>query len=94
MRTFTDVVATLTGHRRRQGLPQIHLASRMGCRQPFVSELETGRSVPSIAMLYTWAAALEVEIAIVLIDAKTGQPLKQPSAIVPARFSPADYAAG
>jgi transcriptional regulator with XRE-family HTH domain len=60
-----DAVAAAVGAsvrkaRRRSGLSTRELAQRAGMSQPFLSNIENGRSTPSVATLYKLASALGV----------------------------------
>lgn len=48
------------------GVSMRALATRSGVSQPFLSEVERGQSIPSIATLYRIAAALEISPAVLL----------------------------
>jgi transcriptional regulator with XRE-family HTH domain len=54
------VGAAISSARRRAGLAVGELAVKAGMSQPFLSNLEAGRSLPSITTLYRLAAALGV----------------------------------
>lgn len=54
------VGAAIASARRRAGLAVGELAAKAGMSQPFLSNLEAGRSLPSITTLYRLAAALGV----------------------------------
>lgn len=70
----TDPVARAIGAavrraRARAGLSTRELAHKAGVSQPFVSTLENGLSMPSVATLYKLAAALDVSAHELLPDA-------------------------
>ena len=54
------IAATVRAQRLAAGLSMRALASRAGMSQPFLSNLENSRAMPSIATLYKIAAALGV----------------------------------
>lgn len=47
--------------RKAAGLTQSDLATRLRTTQEYVSRVERGNATPSVANLYEWAKALEVE---------------------------------
>lgn len=48
--------------RERAGLKQAQLAERVGCRQGTISDLETGRAKPSLALAFQVARTLNVSV--------------------------------
>ncbi len=55
----TTLGAVLRRHRKERGLTLQQLADRCGLSQPFLSQLENGRAMPSLLALHQVAAALE-----------------------------------
>jgi len=53
----------LRGHRTGRNLTQEELAFRAGMSVPYLSDIERGRSAPSLAMLIDLALALEIHPA-------------------------------
>jgi transcriptional regulator with XRE-family HTH domain len=75
--TDTEVLATLVGHnlkrqRVRQGHSLERLAKLSGVSRAMISQVELGRSVPTIGLLWKLARALGVPFAALTSDAKTG----------------------
>ncbi|MFT3853731.1 MAG: XRE family transcriptional regulator [Ilumatobacteraceae bacterium] len=54
------IAAAVRAHRQAAGLSMRALAAKAGMSQPFLSNLENSRAMPSIATLYKIAAALGV----------------------------------
>jgi transcriptional regulator with XRE-family HTH domain len=57
---LTGIAATVRAKRLAAGLSMRALAAKAGMSQPFLSNLENGRAMPSIATLYKIATALGV----------------------------------
>jgi transcriptional regulator with XRE-family HTH domain len=69
------VGAAIARARQRAGLSTRELAGRAGMSQPFLSNLENGRAMPSIATLYRLAHALGIE-ANQLLPPTDGEPIR------------------
>jgi len=54
--------------RKQRSLSQRGLASLMGVPRTYISKIETGRAVPSLASMERLAAALRVRITALLLD--------------------------
>jgi transcriptional regulator with XRE-family HTH domain len=54
--------------RKKLGLTLKALAERVGCTDAYVSQIETGKAVPSISVLKKIAAALDVQVRDLLSD--------------------------
>lgn len=54
------IAAAVRAHRQAAGLSMRALAAKAGMSQPFLSNLENSRAMPSIATLYKIAAALDI----------------------------------
>lgn len=54
--------AALRSHRLAAGLTMRELAARCGLSQPFLSNIENGRGMPSVATLYRLASSLDVDV--------------------------------
>jgi len=55
-------------HRKKQGLTLKALAERVGCTDAYISQIETGKAVPSISILKKLASALDVQVRELLSD--------------------------
>lgn len=66
-----DIAGAVRAHRLAAGLTMRELAARAGMSQPFLSNLENSRAMPSIATLYKIANALGVSPREFLPEART-----------------------
>ncbi|MAT05486.1 MAG: hypothetical protein CL424_10640 [Acidimicrobiaceae bacterium] len=66
-----DIAGAVRAHRLAAGLTMRELAARAGMSQPFLSNLENSRAMPSIATLYRIANALGVSPREFLPEART-----------------------
>ncbi len=55
-------------YRRKSGLKQRDLASMVDCTEQYISQLETGRSKPTVDMKYRIAKALKIDPEFVWSD--------------------------
>jgi transcriptional regulator with XRE-family HTH domain len=62
----------LRTERRRQGLSLRELADRLGVSPSLISQVETGRSMPSVSTLYAIAGELDVSLDDLLFDGRPG----------------------
>jgi transcriptional regulator with XRE-family HTH domain len=62
----------LRTERRRHGLSLRELAARLGVSASLISQVETGRAMPSVSTLYAIASELDVSLDDVLFDGRTG----------------------
>ena len=68
----------LAAYRKWRGLKQVDLAERAGLNQAYVSELEAGKKTPSLEALQSLAAALDLDVGLLIPprpDADDGQPI-------------------
>ncbi len=57
--------------RKKLGLTLKALAERVGCTDAYISQIETGKAVPSISVLQKIAAALDAQVGELLSDEQT-----------------------
>ena len=56
----------LAAYRKWRGLKQVELAERAGLNQAYVSELEAGKKTPSLEALQSLAAALDLDVGLLI----------------------------
>lgn len=61
-RHFGDVGERLREERKRQGISQRELAARLGLSPSLISQIETGRSKPSVSTLYAIVTELHLSL--------------------------------
>ena len=61
--------------RKRKGMTLKMLAKNVGCTDAYLSQIETGKAVPSITILQKLANALETNVRSILSDAKDVEPV-------------------
>ena len=59
---FADIGARLREERRRRGISQRDLARRVGLSASLISQIETGRSKPSVSTLYAIVTELGISL--------------------------------
>ncbi|HXF72855.1 MAG TPA: XRE family transcriptional regulator [Actinomycetota bacterium] len=59
---FADIGARLREERRRRGISQRDLAHRLGLSPSLISQIETGRSKPSVSTLYAIVTELGISL--------------------------------
>ncbi len=69
---MSEKVKTL---RKRKGITLKILAKNVGCTDAYLSQIETGKAVPSITILQKLANALETNVRSILSDAKDVEPV-------------------
>jgi transcriptional regulator with XRE-family HTH domain len=60
--------AGIKAARKRRGLTQAELADKIGTRQSVISRIESDKHLPSLSTLIRMAAALDMELYVVLRD--------------------------
>lgn len=73
-----DVGPRLRTHREQQGLGLRELARRLGISASAVSQIETGKSRPSVGTLYAMANELDMSLDELFTDVPAGRPEKHP----------------
>ena len=58
----------IKSHRKKLGLTLKALAEKVGCTDAYISQIETGKAVPSISVLKKIAQALDVQVRDLLSD--------------------------
>jgi len=61
-----DGETPLAAYRKWRGLKQVDLAARARLNQAYVSELEAGKKIPSLEALQSLAAALDVDVGLLI----------------------------
>jgi DNA-binding XRE family transcriptional regulator len=63
----------LAAYRKWRGLKQVELAARAGLNQAYVSELEAGKKTPSLEALQDLAAALDLDVGLLIPPRAAGE---------------------
>ena len=63
---YIDGVTPVAAYRKWRGLKQIELAAAAGLKQSYLSEIEAGKKTPSLEVLQTLAAALDLDAGLLL----------------------------
>jgi transcriptional regulator with XRE-family HTH domain len=76
----------LAAYRKWRGLKQVELAARAGLNQAYVSELEAGKKTPSLEALQDLAAALDLDVGLLIPPRAAGEeteaaPAAKPKAV-------------
>lgn len=60
-------------YRKQRGLTLRQLSEKAGCTQSYISQLEKGRTVPSLSMVGRIAAALDIKVVDLFSDVSNGE---------------------
>ncbi|AEA33066.1 Cupin 2 conserved barrel domain protein [Hippea maritima DSM 10411] len=63
-----NMAEKIKSYRKKQGLTLKALAEKVGCTDAYISQIETGKAVPSISVLQKIAQSLDVQVRDLLSD--------------------------
>ncbi len=83
-----DGATPLAAYRKWRGLKQVELAARAGLNQAYVSELEAGKKTPSLEALQDLAAALDLDVGLLIPPRAAGEETEAAPAAKPKAARP------